>query len=125
VIDAPKISHEQIVTNDLVELLNDHKFILLGRIDNVVNSGGIKLIPEQIEEKLSHGIQSRFFVGGIPDPVLGEKLVLVIEGKKHPLGEHIYSSLDKYEKPKEVFYIEKFIETESGKIKRKEMLESI
>jgi O-succinylbenzoic acid--CoA ligase len=47
VIDAPKISHEQIVTNDLVELINDHQFILLGRIDNVVNSGGIKLIPEQ------------------------------------------------------------------------------
>jgi O-succinylbenzoic acid--CoA ligase len=50
VIDAPKISQEQIVTNDLVELINDHQFILLGRIDNVVNSGGIKLIPEQIEE---------------------------------------------------------------------------
>jgi O-succinylbenzoic acid--CoA ligase len=44
VIDAP-ISQEQIVTNDLVELINDHQFILLGRIDNVVNSGGIKLIP--------------------------------------------------------------------------------
>jgi hypothetical protein len=44
VIDAPKFPHEQIVTNDLVELINDHQFILLGRIDNVVNSGGIKLI---------------------------------------------------------------------------------
>jgi O-succinylbenzoic acid--CoA ligase len=83
VIDAPKISQEQIVTNDLVELINDHQFILLGRIDNVVNSGGIKLIPEQIEEKLSHGIHSRFFVGGIADAVLGEKLVLVIEGKSN------------------------------------------
>jgi O-succinylbenzoic acid--CoA ligase len=125
VIDAPKISQEQIVTNDLVELVNDHQFILLGRIDNVVNSGGIKLIPEQIEEKLSHGIHSRFFVGGIADAVLGEKLVLVIEGEKRVLDEHIYSSLDKYQKPKEVFYIDKFIETENGKIKRKEMLESI
>jgi O-succinylbenzoic acid--CoA ligase len=125
VVDAPKISHEQIVTNDLVELVNDHQFILLGRIDNVVNSGGIKLIPEQIEEKLAHGIHSRFFVGGIADTVLGEKLVLVIEGEKQPLKEHIYSLLDKYEKPKEVFYIDKFIETENGKIKRKEMLESI
>jgi O-succinylbenzoic acid--CoA ligase len=125
VIDAPKISHEQIVTNDLVELVNDHQFILLGRIDNVVNSGGIKLIPEQIEDKLSHGISSRFFVGGIADAVLGEKLVLVIEGEKQLLDEHIYSSLDKYQKPKEVFYIDKFIETENGKIKRREMLESI
>jgi O-succinylbenzoic acid--CoA ligase len=125
IIDAPKISNEQIITNDLVELINDHQFILLGRIDNVVNSGGIKLIPEQIEEKLSHGIHSRFFVGGIPDAVLGEKLVLVIEGEKEPLPEDVYRSLDKYEKPKEVVYIDKFIETENGKIKRKEMLESI
>jgi O-succinylbenzoic acid--CoA ligase len=82
VIDAPKISHEQIVTNDLVELINDHQFILLGRIDNVVNSGGIKLIPEQIEEKLSHGIHPDF-VGGIADAVFGEKLVLVIEGESN------------------------------------------
>lgn len=125
VIDAPKISNELIVTNDLVELINDHQFVFLGRIDHVVNSGGIKLIPEQIEEKLAHGIHSRFFVGGIADAVLGEKLVLVIEGEKQALAEHIYSLLDKYEKPKEVFYIDKFIETENGKIKRKEMLESI
>lgn len=124
-IDAPKISDEIIVTNDLVELINDNQFILLGRIDNVVNSGGIKLIPEQIEEKLSHGIHSRFFVGGVADAVLGEKLVLIIEGEKLPLDEDIYSLLDKYEKPKEVFYIDKFVETENGKIKRKEMLESI
>lgn len=125
VIDAPKISKELIVTNDLVELINDHQFVFLGRIDNVVNSGGIKLIPEQIEEKLAHGIHSRFFVGGIADAFLGEKLVLVIEGEKRPLEEHIYSLLEKYEKPKEVFYIDKFVETENGKIKRKEMLESI
>jgi len=125
VIDAPKISDDIIVTNDLVELVNEHQFILLGRIDNVVNSGGIKLIPEQIEEKLSHVIHSRFFVGGVADAVLGEKLVLIIEGEKVPLDEDIYSSLDKYEKPKEVFYIDKFFETENGKIKRQEMLESI
>jgi O-succinylbenzoic acid--CoA ligase len=50
---------------------------------------------------------------------------LVIEGEKQLLDEHIYSSLDKYQKPKEVFILIKFIETENGKIKRKEMLESI
>lgn len=125
VISAPKISDEPIVTNDLVEIVNDNQFVFLGRIDNVVNSGGIKLIPEQIEEKLSNQIHSRFFVGGSPDTVLGEKLVLVIEGDKQALDETIFNDLDKYEKPKEVFYVSKFIETENGKIKRKEILESI
>jgi len=42
VIDAQKISEELIVTNDLVEILNENQFVFLGRIDNVVNSGGIK-----------------------------------------------------------------------------------
>jgi O-succinylbenzoic acid--CoA ligase len=125
VIDAPKITDENIVTNDLVELINDHQFVFLGRIDNVVNSGGIKLIPEQIEEQLSVHIPARFFVGGIPDADLGEKLVLIIEGDKTDLSEHIYDGLDKYQKPKAVFYISKFVETDNGKIKRKQMLESL
>ena len=51
VIHAPKISDEVIITNDIVELVNENQFIFLGRIDNMINSGGIKLIPEQIENK--------------------------------------------------------------------------
>jgi O-succinylbenzoic acid--CoA ligase len=125
VIDAPNISDETIVTNDLVELVNENEFVFLGRIDNVINSGGIKLIPEQIEEKLSNKIQSRFFVTGVQDATLGEKLVLIIEGEKQPLDETIFDGLDKYEKPKEVFYVSKFIETQNGKIKRKEIQESL
>ncbi|HEY4618666.1 MAG TPA: AMP-binding protein [Flavobacterium sp.] len=125
VIDAPKISEESIVTNDLVEILNENQFVFLGRADNVINSGGIKLIPEQIEEKLASEIDTRFFVGGIPDSVLGEKLILVIEGEKKSFDAVVFEMLDKYEKPKEIFYVSKFMETENGKIKRKEILESI
>ncbi|MFE3868818.1 AMP-binding protein [Flavobacterium sp. LS2P90] len=125
VIDAPNISNDSIVTNDLVELINENQFGYLGRIDNVINSGGIKLIPEQIEDKLSHKIHSRFFVTGIQDPVLGEKLILVIEGENQALNESTFDALDKYEKPKEVFYVSKFIETPNGKIKRKEIQESL
>lgn len=125
VIEALKISNEAIVTNDLVEIISENQFTFLGRIDNVINSGGVKLIPEQIEEKLASKIQSRFFVGGITDAVLGEKLVLVIEGEQQDLDKNLFKNLDKYEKPKEVFYIPIFNETQNGKIKRKEILESI
>lgn len=125
VIDAPKISDEAIITNDLVELVNENQFVFLGRMDNVINSGGIKLIPEKIEAKLSDKIAERFFVTGKQDTVLGEKLVLVIEGENQLLPDSIFDSLDKYEKPKEVFYVSKFSETENGKIKRKEIVESI
>ena len=124
VIKAPRISNEVILTNDLVELVNENQFIFLGRIDNVVNSGGIKLIPEQIEEKLSRTIKSRFLVGGISDEKLGEKLVLVIEGEKQVIDESVFESLDKYEKPKEILFVPKFIETENGKLVRKEILKA-
>ena len=125
IIDAPQVSEERLFTNDLVDLINDTQFVLLGRIDNVVNSGGIKLIPEQIESKLSPSINARFFVGGIPDEVLGEKLVLVIEGKSQDLDEAIFTVLDKFEKPKAVFFVLVFEMTESGKVKRKTILKAL
>ena len=122
VIHAPRISDEVIITNDIVELVNENQFIFLGRMDNVINSGGIKLIPEQIEEKLASKIQQRFFIASKPDNELGEKVVLVIEGEKHELEDSLYEALDKYEKPKELIFIPKFKETTTGKILRKETL---
>lgn len=125
VINASRISKDKIVTNDLTELKSENEFVWLGRIDNVVNSGGIKLFPEKIEPQLAGKIPHRFFLGGIPDSVLGEKLVLVIESEKYDFDTSVFDELDKYEKPKEIFFVSKFIETESGKIKRNEVLESI
>jgi len=123
VIHAARISDEVIVTNDIVELVNENQFIFIGRMDNVINSGGIKLIPEQIEEKLSQSMTHRFFIASKPDPELGEKVILVVEGETYDLGSDIYKDLDKYEKPKEVLFIPKFKETGSGKIMRKETLQ--
>lgn len=125
VIDAPRISEEKIITNDLVELKSENEFLWLGRIDNVVNSGGIKIFPEKIEPQLTDKIPHRFFLGGIPDSVLGEKLILVIESEKYAINTEILEELDKYERPKEVFFISKFAQTESGKIKRNDILTHI
>ena len=121
-IDAPKVSDEIIVTNDLVEIISVNSFHWLGRFDSIINSGGIKLIPEQIEQKLSKIIEQRFFVTGIKDAILGEKLVLLIEGLETNLSLNKLkelSTLSKFEVPKEVFYVEKFIETPTQKINRR------
>jgi O-succinylbenzoic acid--CoA ligase len=125
VIHAPRISDDSIVTNDIVELTNENQFKFIGRYDNIINSGGIKLIPEQIEEKLSGKIAARFFVTGKADEKLGEKLVLVIEGEKQKIEDAVFDALDKYEKPKEILFIPKFKQTENGKILRKETAENI
>jgi len=119
VIKVPAISEEPIMTNDLVELTAQNQFSFLGRIDNVVNSGGIKLIPEQIEAKLTDKINTRFFVTGIPDSVLGEKLILVIEGENKNFPSDFFDVLEKYEKPKEIVFVPKFKENENGKLLRK------
>ena len=122
VIHAPRISDEVIITNDIVELVNENQFIFLGRMDNVINSGGIKLIPEQIEHKLANKIHERFFIASRPDTELGEKVILVIEGNKQVFDDSLYEGLDKYEKPKESIYISNFKETTTGKVLRKETM---
>lgn len=124
VIHAPRISDEVIVTNDIVELINENQFIFLGRMDNVINSGGIKLIPEQIEEKLAGKIDVRFFIASKEDKELGEKVILVVEGEKQTIDDAIFDDLDKYEKPKEILFVPKFKETANGKVLRKESLQS-
>ncbi|MEN2413600.1 AMP-binding protein [Flavobacterium mesophilum] len=124
VIYVSSISDEPIVTNDLVELINDKQFVFLGRIDNVINSGGVKLIPEQIEAKLVGKIPNRFFVTGVPDSVLGEKLILVIEGEKQDFAPDFFDVLGKFEKPKEIVFVPKFKENENGKLLRKPSLQS-
>ena len=126
VIDAPEINPDEIITNDLVQLISEKEFIWLGRIDNLVNSGGIKLIPEQIEEKLKACFSSRFFIAGLPDEVLGEKLVLVLEGDKdlNAVEECLrkLNSLEKFEYPKEILCLPRFILTQSDKIRRSETI---
>ncbi len=123
ILSAPNLNVDKIVTNDVVELISDTQFVWLGRQDNVVNSGGIKLFPEQIESKLSGKIDRRFFVAGVPDEKLGEKLILIIEGNAFDVAPFLFEALGPYEKPKEIKFVSHFPETETGKIKRKAIID--
>ena len=128
VIDAPNIADNKIITNDVVTIISPTKFKWIGRFDNIINSAGVKLLPEQIEEKIAEIINERFFVAGIPDTILGEKLILIIENSKNfnkdiVLGKlKNLTSLTKYEIPKEIYFINKFVETKTNKINRKDTL---
>jgi O-succinylbenzoic acid--CoA ligase len=129
VIQAPKVSDETIITNDVVDLISETEFNWKGRYDNVINSGGIKLHPEEIERKLSSHIKQRFFVAGIPDAELGERLVLVMEGAVDDAisneVKNLKEMLSKYEIPKEIFFIDEFVETATQKIQRTKTLEKV
>jgi O-succinylbenzoic acid--CoA ligase len=134
VIKNKDISDTIIFTNDVVDLISDTEFEWLGRFDNVINSGGIKLHPEKIETELSKIIGQRFFVAGIKDEKLGEKLVLLIElaGDKFiktpdQLNSEMRNSklFSKFEIPKEIHFIDRFAETETKKIQREKTLDLI
>lgn len=109
---------EILVTNDVVKLVDKKNFEWLGRADNVINSGGIKLFPEQIENKLKPFIDQAFYISYRKDEQLGQKLVLVIEGENTDF-DWSKAELDPYENPKDIIFESKFERTESGKIKRK------
>ncbi|MGC1631876.1 MAG: O-succinylbenzoic acid--CoA ligase, partial [Gelidibacter sp.] len=125
VIEAPKVAPECLVTNDVVKLHSDNEFELIGRMDNIVNSGGVKLFPEQIEAKLADQITERFFIASEPDVHLGEKLILILESDSNTLKASVFKGLEKLEVPKAIYAIPKFKETATGKIQRKETLKLI
>ena len=124
-IFAPKLNPEILQTNDIVELLNEKQFKFLGRVDNVINSGGVKIFAEELENLVKkHVAQDLVFIGK-PDEILGEKLVLVIEGKnEEQLKSKIYNLEfpSKFHIPKEILFLEKFPRAENGKVLRKEIL---
>lgn len=120
VIHYPEIDQKEIQTTDRVKLIDNQHFIWLGRTDFVINSGGIKFQAEEIERKLEAYISEPFFISGIEDDKLGEKLILIIESedKFHFDKNNWEEALSKFEIPKEIFILPKFIYTASGKINR-------
>ena len=128
-INAPKVSEEVVMTNDIVELISPNEFKWLGRYDNVINSGGIKLHPEKIENILSQYLNVPFFVSGIDDEILGQKAILILEGNSNideirTLVDSI-QEFENYENPKMIINTKQFQRTDSGKIQRSKTLEQI
>lgn len=120
-ISWPGVIEGVLQTNDLVEMV-DSGFTWLGRNDNLINSGGVKIIPEQVERQLSPHLSGSFFVAGIPHSKLGEEVVLFAEAEKIKLPAD-FSLEQPYQKPRKIIYVDAFERTLSGKIRRKATIE--
>ena len=125
-IHAPEITgKETLTTNDIVDLLDETHFKWLGRKDFVVNSGGIKLHPEEIENELQALLQARgqhcqVMAFGEPSQKWGEQLSIIIENKQ-PIAElaHLITLLPKLHQPKKIYYLAEFSRTANDKLNRK------
>ena len=133
-------------TNDLVEFQPDGSFRWIGRIDNVMNSGGVKVQIEKVETALEAWLlhykdgtyaECRFFVGPLAHPRLGQAVVAIIEGKpgddeviiapeiEAVLRTQLQHTLTPYEIPRKVYFVHQLLETPTGKIDRRANLERL
>jgi len=129
VINAPAISDITIVTNDIVALHSSQAFTWLGRYDNVINSGGVKLFPEQIEKIIAKYFTQSFLIAGLPDEQLGQKLAFIVEGDTTILETQkklqTINELGKFQIPKEIVFLPVFARTANGKVQRAKTLEMV
>jgi o-succinylbenzoate---CoA ligase len=128
-IIAPMLLEEKLQTNDVVELVSPSEFVWKGRVDFVINSGGIKLFPEQIEAKLSDSIDLPFFISSLADDRLGERVILVCESVKHNNAlklsiENVFKTLSPYERPKATYFLDSF-EYNNAKLLRSKTIEKL
>jgi o-succinylbenzoate---CoA ligase len=121
IIDAPMVNEYLLITNDRAEILPDGRFRILGRQDNVINTGGIKVQAEALEAFLSDFIDVPFAITSQSDEKFGEIVVLVVEGSINEplLTQTLHAeNLAAPEFPKRIVSIESLPRTDSGKINR-------
>lgn len=114
IISAPSVNPETLTTNDIVEFNNEGQFRILGRKDNTINTGGVKVQIEQVEEKLSHYLpEGSYMITSVPDAKFGEKIVLLVSCDIQT--ENAINNLPQYWRPKHILQIPELPLTGTGK----------
>ncbi|GAB3922370.1 AMP-binding protein [Larkinella terrae] len=132
-IKAAATDFEIVQTNDVVELVDSRHFRLLGRADSIINSGGVKIQPERVEEIIARvlaneGIANRYFIYGLPDERLGQQVALFLEKQEwsenrlENIKTAIREEMGPYALPKKIVTVPVFKETSTGKIDKKEIV---
>ncbi|NND94227.1 MAG: AMP-binding protein [Flavobacteriales bacterium] len=120
-INIPLFDDLRVVTTDIVQLKDKSTFKWKGRLDNIINSGGLKIHPEEIEHELSESIQFPFFITAEKNEALGEIVVLVIETDEplkiqSEIGPRLKALGNR--RPRKIYYTKQFARTPNGKIIR-------
>jgi O-succinylbenzoic acid--CoA ligase len=123
VIDMPD---KQIVTRDVAKIVDSRHFFILGRMDNAIISGGVKIHPEEVERIIEKYLSDKaYFITSLPDDKWGERVVLCIEGdvwqdeELMRLKSDLSAALPSAQRPKEIRFIQVFKRTSTGKLIRR------
>ena len=125
VIDAPSVAANKLYTNDIVEMGTDNRFRIIGRKDNMINTGGVKIQIEEIEKEIRNLVDFPFMVSYVNDERLGQKVVLLVENiadfgeKPDRLMAIMHDWLPAYHSPRGVVVVDKLPMTPNGKPDRK------
>ena len=114
---------KEIQTNDIATLVSKNEFLIKGRRDQIIISGGKKINPMALEARTLGIIPGNFLFTGFPDEKWGEKVVLIIEGEdnkilENQIKERLKEILEKWEMPKQILFVKELPRTPNGKIKR-------
>ena len=121
---------DHIKTTDIVRLIDSQTFEWLGRADFAINSGGIKIHPEQLEKELSQLISGAFFIAGEPDDTFGEICIIVLDERRIVPPLDIIQTFCKkrfgpYTFPKKAYHLRIVYTPEGTKINRLETLQQL
>ncbi len=127
IIDAPEVCAEPLITNDIAEFAPHGEgrgvvFRILGRKDNVICSGGLKIQAEELERQLRSHMRVPFIISKRPDEKFGEVVVLVTEGSPAEARTVCERILPKYHQPKAYLHIDHIPLTETSKPARQKVL---
>lgn len=122
VIDSSTLSCGRLTTNDMVKLISTGEFEWLGRYDNVINSGGIKIHPEKIERILQSILPAGVtaYVTSRKSQQWGEEAVIVTDNCSltRELLQQLRQLLPQHHTPHDIIHVSKIQHTTSGKIIR-------
>jgi O-succinylbenzoic acid--CoA ligase len=127
-IIAPHLGLQNLQTNERIEWADGRRFSWLGRQDNVINSGGIKISPEQLEAQITAIIQHTCLVFPEPDERLGQRIAMVVEASTSTtdeIMEMLRSQIDKKKLPRVIYLLPAFVRTASRKINREATINRI
>lgn len=133
-VSGPVTNGEVVQTNDLVEI-SGNSFTWIGRADNVINSGGIKIVLDKVDAVVADvfdvlNIENAFFTWYEPDEKLGQKLVLIVEGALEDVSpanalEQIRMSVSAYETPKHIYFVKRFARTATDKLDKRTTVQQL